>query len=116
MRRSGTSHINATNTYTPNAIQGLDIEVAVLLRSHPAVPVSLAEFEAWYEESRKDQANIRVAFAIEVEGEVIRESGLHHIDHFNRNCELGIGIGASIGGKASERTRSARWSTTRSNT
>jgi RimJ/RimL family protein N-acetyltransferase len=69
-----------------------DLEVIVLSRTKPAVPVSLAEFEAGYEVSSTQQSD-RVMFAIEVDGEVIGQTGLHRIDHFNQNCELGIEIG-----------------------
>jgi RimJ/RimL family protein N-acetyltransferase len=69
-----------------------DLEVTVLSRAKPAAPVSLAEFEARYEPPATQQTD-RVSFAIEVDGEVIGQTGLHAIDHFNRNCELGIEIG-----------------------
>jgi RimJ/RimL family protein N-acetyltransferase len=69
-----------------------DLEVIVLSRTKPAAPISLAEFEAGYEVSSTQQSD-RIMFAIEVDGEVIGQTGLHRIDHFNRSCELGIEIG-----------------------
>ena len=69
-----------------------DFEVQVLSETGPVGPVSLAEFEAKYEQPKGEKKDW-FFFAIEVDGELIGEAGLHHVDHFNRRCEVGIGIG-----------------------
>jgi RimJ/RimL family protein N-acetyltransferase len=74
-------------------------EVAVLGTSGPVLPQSLAEFEATFDHDPAQPGKDRAYFAIELEGELIGEAGLHRIDHFSRTCELGIGIGRAYWGK-----------------
>ena len=76
-----------------------DFEVAVLGSSGPVVPRSLAQFEAGFDEDLTKDQKDRAYFAIDVDGELIGEAGLHRIDHFSRACELGIGIGREFWGK-----------------
>jgi RimJ/RimL family protein N-acetyltransferase len=76
-----------------------DFEVAVLGSSGPVVPHSLAESEANFDQELAQPRKDRAYFAIEVDGELIGEAGLHRIDHFSRACELGIGIGREFWGK-----------------
>ncbi len=64
----------------------------------PIGPLSLAEFEARYERKEPEKKN-EFYFAIEVDGDLIGEAGLHDIVHFDRHCELGIGIGRDFWGK-----------------
>ena len=78
---------------------GSDFEVAVLGSSGPVVPHSLAESEADFEKELAQPRKDRAYFAIEVNGELIGEAGLHRIDHFSRACELGIGIGREFWGR-----------------
>jgi hypothetical protein len=75
---------------------------------------SLAQFEAGFDQDLTKHHNDRAYFGIEVDGELIGEAGLHRIDHFSRVCEFGIGIGREFWARGSGRTRSGRWSTTRS--
>lgn len=75
-----------------------DFEVSVLSSPGPVGPLSLAEFEAKYEQQEGEKKDW-FFFAIEVDGEPIGEAGLQHVDHFNRRCELGIGIGRDFWGK-----------------
>jgi RimJ/RimL family protein N-acetyltransferase len=75
-----------------------DFEVSVLSSSGPIGPVSLAEFEARYVESEPGKKD-EFFFAIEVDGELIGQAGLHHIVQFDRHCELGIGLGRDFWGK-----------------
>jgi [ribosomal protein S5]-alanine N-acetyltransferase len=77
-----------------------DFEVRVLYSNGPVGPLSLAEFEADHDESLSDKRKDAFFFVVEVDGEVIGQCGLHKIDHFNRRCELGIGIGRDFWGKA----------------
>ena len=76
-----------------------DFEVAVLGSSGPVVPRSLAQFEAEFDRDLSQDHKDRAYFGIEVDGELIGEAGLHRIDHFNRACELGIGIGRDFWGR-----------------
>jgi diamine N-acetyltransferase len=76
-----------------------DPEVAVLADLGPIVPTSLVEYEAKYDERLRETNKDWVAFAIEVDGEVIGECDLHHIHQFTRSCELGIAIGRDFWGK-----------------
>jgi len=76
-----------------------DFEVAVLASSDPAFPWSLAGYEAEFEELSAHPPKDRLRLAIEVDGELIGETGLHRIDHFNRRCELGIELGREFWGK-----------------
>lgn len=76
-----------------------DFEVAVLGTSGPVLPQSLAEFEATFDHDPAQPVKDRAYFAIELDGELIGEVGLHRIDHFSRTCELGIGIGRAYWGK-----------------
>jgi RimJ/RimL family protein N-acetyltransferase len=76
-----------------------DFEVAVLSSNGPVGPQSLAEFEASFEEPDAEAKRRAFYFAIEVDGELIGECGLHAIDHFNRRCEVGIEIGREFWGK-----------------
>jgi RimJ/RimL family protein N-acetyltransferase len=75
-----------------------DFEVSVLSSPGPIGPVSLAEFEARYEKSEPGKRDV-FYFAIEVDGELIGQAGLHDIAQFDRHCELGIGIGRDFWGK-----------------
>ena len=63
------------------------------------MPHSLAEFEARFDQELTKEQKDQAYFGIEVDGELIGEAGLHHINHFNRSCELGIGIGREYWGK-----------------
>ena len=76
-----------------------DFEVAVLGSQGPVVPHSLAESEANFDQELTQPRKDRAFFGIEVDGELIGEGGLHRIDHFNRSCELGIGLGREFWGK-----------------
>lgn len=76
-----------------------DFEVSVPSSPGPVGPQSLAEFEAQYEERDAEAKRRAFYFAMEVDGELVGECGLHAIDHFNRRCELGIGIGQDYWGK-----------------
>jgi RimJ/RimL family protein N-acetyltransferase len=76
-----------------------DFEVAVLGSPGPVVPQSLPEFEAEFDPDPAKPRKDRAYFGIEVDGELIGEAGLHRINHFNRSCELGIGIGRDYWGK-----------------
>jgi RimJ/RimL family protein N-acetyltransferase len=76
-----------------------DFEVAVLGNPGPIVPHSLAESEANFDQELAQPRKDRAYFAIDLDGELIGEAGLHQISHFNRSCELGIGIGREYWGK-----------------
>ena len=76
-----------------------DFEVSVLSSNGPVGPRSFTEFEAEYEERDAEAKRKAFYFVIELDGEMVGECGLHAIDHFNRRCELGIGIGREYWGK-----------------
>jgi RimJ/RimL family protein N-acetyltransferase len=76
-----------------------DPEVAVLSEVGPIAPVSLARYEARFEEQTEDPPKDQTWFAIEVDGDVIGQGGLYGIDHFNQRCELGIALGRDYWGK-----------------
>ena len=76
-----------------------DFEVAVQSDPGPVVPVSLAEYEARFDEEATKQTKDHADFAIEHEGQVIGQCSLLRIDHFNRRCELGIALGRDYWGK-----------------
>jgi RimJ/RimL family protein N-acetyltransferase len=75
-----------------------DFEVSMLSSPGPIGPLSLAEFEARYKKKEPEKKN-EFYFAIEVDGDLIGEARLHDIVHFDRHCELGIGIGRDFWGK-----------------
>jgi RimJ/RimL family protein N-acetyltransferase len=76
-----------------------DLEVAVLADVGPVVLAPFARWEARFEQHAADPPKDQTWFAIEVEGQVIGQGGLHRIDHFNQRCELGIALGKNHWGK-----------------
>jgi diamine N-acetyltransferase len=76
-----------------------DLEVAALADGGPIVLASLAQWEARFEQQAANPSKDEVSFAVEVEGQVIGQAGLHRIDHFNQRCELGIALGKEYWGK-----------------
>jgi RimJ/RimL family protein N-acetyltransferase len=76
-----------------------DLDVAVLSDVGPVVPVSLAGYEARFDEQAADPPKDQRSFAIEADGQVIGACDLHRIDHFNQRCELGIALGRDYWGK-----------------
>jgi RimJ/RimL family protein N-acetyltransferase len=76
-----------------------DLEVAALAEEGPVVLASLAEWEAWFEQRAANPPKDRISFAVESEGELIGQAELHHIDHFNQRCELGIALGEDYWGR-----------------
>jgi RimJ/RimL family protein N-acetyltransferase len=76
-----------------------DLEVAALADVGPVVLASLAQWEAQFERRAANPPNDQISFAIEVEGQLIGQAGLHRIDHFNQRCELGIALGKEYWGK-----------------
>jgi len=63
------------------------------------VPTSVARYEARFDRESADPPKGVVWFAVEAQGELIGECGLHEVDHFNRRCELGIALGREHWGK-----------------
>ena len=76
-----------------------DLETAFLSSNDPPKPESLAQAEVGYEERLEAKNPNRIYFAVEVDGEVIGEAGLHNIDHFRRLCDVGITLGRDHWGK-----------------
>lgn len=76
-----------------------DLEVAALADGGPVVLAPLARWQASFEQQAADPSKDRISFAIEVEGQLIGQAGLHRIDHFNQRCELGIALGKDHWGK-----------------
>jgi RimJ/RimL family protein N-acetyltransferase len=76
-----------------------DLEVKVRRETGPVVPISLARYEARFDQEAATPASDQLWFAVESDGELIGEGGLYGIDHFNRRCELGIGLGRGFWGK-----------------
>ena len=68
-----------------------DVEVAALASNRPPVPRSAPQRQELFDKyaNRDDQ----VWFAIEAEGELVGDCGLHDVDKHNRTCEVGIVIG-----------------------
>jgi RimJ/RimL family protein N-acetyltransferase len=75
------------------------IEVRALSSGRPPLPVSREEIEArdrrWLEERKGDSA----WFAVEVDGEVVGDCGLHAIDHYQQRADVGIALGAPYWGQ-----------------
>lgn len=75
------------------------IEVQALASGDPPVPRSLEAYvareERWAREDRSDA----VAFAIDVDEELIGECGLLSIDHYHRRSDLWIRIGREHWGR-----------------
>jgi len=76
-----------------------DPDVAALAGEGPVVLASLADWEAWFEQRVANPPKDRISFAVETEDELIGQAGLHHIDHFNQRCELGIALGKDYWGQ-----------------
>jgi RimJ/RimL family protein N-acetyltransferase len=75
-----------------------DLEVASLAQEGPVVLASLGEWEAWFEQRARNPPKDSISFAVESQGEVVGQAGLHHIDYFNQRCELGIALGKDYWG------------------
>lgn len=76
-----------------------DFEVKVRSETGPVVPVSLAHYEARFDQEAATPPGDQTWFAVETDGELIGQCGLYRIDHFNRRCELGIALGRASWGK-----------------
>ena len=76
-----------------------DPEVAALAGEGPVVLASLAEWEAWFQQRAANPPKDSISFAVESEGELIGQAGLHRVDHFNQRCELGIALGKNYWGR-----------------
>lgn len=76
-----------------------DLEVEVLASAGPVLPISLAQYEARFEEHAADPPKDQAWFAIELDGELVGECTLFEISFFNRRCELGIALGREHWGK-----------------
>ena len=76
-----------------------DFEVAVLGTSGPVITPVARGVRGDVRQGPAQPGKDRAYFAIELDGELIGEAGLHRIDHFSRTCELGIGIGRAYWGK-----------------
>jgi RimJ/RimL family protein N-acetyltransferase len=70
-----------------------DVEVAALAELGPIVRPHSSSTRPSSTNGFERPTRDWVAFAIEVDGEVIGECDLHHIHQFTRSCELGIAIG-----------------------
>lgn len=76
-----------------------DLELAARLSNQPPVPESFEAFEAWSEKDARDKPEDRFQLAIEVEGEVVGQCGLHWWDRFRGIAHLGIAIGRDYWGQ-----------------
>jgi len=76
-----------------------DFEVALLSETGPVLPVSLARYEARFDQEAAEPPRDQTWFAVEADQQVIGQIGLYRIDHFNRRCELGISLGRAYWGK-----------------
>jgi RimJ/RimL family protein N-acetyltransferase len=86
-----------------------DFEVAVLESPGPVVPHSLAQFEARFDQDLGQEHKDHAYFGIEVDGALIGEAGLHHIDHTSTaRASSASGSAESTGGRGSGRTGSER--------
>jgi hypothetical protein len=63
------------------------------------VPISLARYEARFDQEATEPPRDQAWFAVEADGELLGQGGLYEIDHFNRRCELGIALGRANWGK-----------------
>jgi RimJ/RimL family protein N-acetyltransferase len=76
-----------------------DLEVKVRSETGPVVPVSLARYEARFDQDAANPPTDQAWFAVEIDGGLIGQCGLYRIDHFNRRCEPGIALGRAFWGK-----------------
>src|SRR5215204_1093796 len=76
-----------------------DPDVAALAGEGPVVLASLAEWEAWFQQRAANPPKDSISFAVESEGELIGQAGLHRVDHFNQRCDLGIALGKNYWGR-----------------
>lgn len=75
-----------------------DMDVMTRASDRPPRPTSLAESISFYEGlSKRD--NPPMWFAVEVNGEVVGECGLHRIDHYHGTCHVGISLGKAYWSK-----------------
>jgi RimJ/RimL family protein N-acetyltransferase len=74
------------------------IEIRALADEAPPLPVSLLDFERREEEAAAARGD-SAWFAVIVDEDPIGFAGLHHIDHFQQRCELGIRLGRAHWGR-----------------
>ncbi|MDP9343106.1 MAG: GNAT family N-acetyltransferase [Actinomycetota bacterium] len=75
------------------------VEVKTRAEDRPPVPRSRSEEEAELERDPGPGAGESAWFAVEAEGEVVGMCGLHHIDHYNGVCDLGVKLGQEYWGR-----------------
>jgi len=76
-----------------------DIEVRSLVSARSPVPESLAELEARFAAGAANPQPGQIRFAIEADGAVIGDCGLHTMDNYSLNCHLGIAIRRDLWGQ-----------------
>jgi RimJ/RimL family protein N-acetyltransferase len=76
-----------------------DLEVKMRSETGPVVPVSLARYQARFDQEAAEPPTDQTWFAVETDGALIGQGGLYRIDHFNRRCELGIALGRAFWGR-----------------
>jgi ribosomal-protein-alanine N-acetyltransferase len=76
-----------------------DLELIARTSNAPPIPESFQSFEAWFVKDARDKQDDRFLLAIEVEGEVIGQCGLHWWDRFRGIAHLGISIGRDYWGR-----------------
>ena len=75
------------------------IEVRALSSNDPPLPVSFEEFQAKYTTAEETSESPGAWFAIEVDGELAGECGLHSIEHYQQRAEVGISLGKEFWGR-----------------
>ncbi|HYY08417.1 MAG TPA: GNAT family protein [Actinomycetota bacterium] len=75
------------------------IEVRALSSNDPPLPVSFEEFQAKYTAAEEGSESPGAWFAIDVEGELVGECGLHSIEHYQQRAEVGISLGRESWGR-----------------
>ena len=73
------------------------IEVRALSSNDPPVPLSFEQFKAKYEAAEEEGAG--AWFAIDADGELVGECGLHSIEHYQQRAEVGISLGKEHWGR-----------------
>jgi hypothetical protein len=93
-----------------------DLEVKVLRETGPVVPISLARYEARFDQEAATPARDRVWFAVETDGELIGGAACTGSTTSTVGVSLASALARASGARAWVRMRCGRWSTTPSRT
>jgi RimJ/RimL family protein N-acetyltransferase len=69
-----------------------DVDVEHRASDRRPVPVSLARLEELFDERAAEAQHDAIRFVVEVDGDVVGQCLLFHVDDYSRTCDLGISL------------------------